>query len=95
MAGESPDTQKAKAMLLAELESAAPAAATVDIAADSSIAELKELAQKCIDRSLALHDVEVESVAAQPIAVGSAVYSKSSKTSKMLVLLAVAARGLP
>ena len=65
MAGESPDTQKAKAMLLAEKESAAPAAAAMDIAADSSIAELKEVAQKCIARSVTLHDVEAESVAAQ------------------------------
>ena len=55
----------AEDMMLAELASAAPAAATVNIAADSSIAELKELAQKCIDRSVTLHDVEVESLAPQ------------------------------
>ena len=63
--GESPETKRAKEMLMAEVYSAVPSAANIQIDPDTSFVELKHLAQKCIDCDVTLQHFEAATVASQ------------------------------
>ena len=62
---ESPETTRAKEMLMAEVYSAVPSAANIQIDPDTSFVELKHLAQKCIDCDVTLQHFEAATVASQ------------------------------